>query len=373
MFLRVKGYQLGLGGQRVACLQDAPWDPADELHRSRLWGTGGNLDVEGGEAGLQRALALPDNAFVLRRIAGLPDDAKIVSVMRELGGGGGCDVSALLADAAGRTRLLLVDCKGAEHRGLRDQQSQALRIALATVPNIVAPSPPRVRIVLLTGWSPSLRLPPLPQPFPGAGGGLQPGHGQLPEIVWWGFLTAAIANQEGGYDDHVMLDSWEGLAAGGVAKQLFASRKKTLRSPFFLIQAAEDLCTPAGKRWATVQMRARADFLRISVRVMAETYVAALKGPTRAGAPMWAHCARQIGYQEPFPGWSFVGETNDGGCIRLNWELDGWRSLQRRADAEAVAEQERASFRRRFLDRVSSLLQQPTTSERARGEPDNEG
>jgi hypothetical protein len=318
---RLAGYELDLGGQRCARLGRV--DLAElgtggyTLSPTDLWGKGGNEAPERGEAGLQRALASSRNTDLLSTVCQL-SDMHLDAVMREVGAGGGADIAVLATDSANQRHLRLVDCKPAHHTDVREQWVGATRIALAAIPCFAfKPAPASIRIVLLGGCSPlhAREMPPTEDQC------IIPAWWQdgcrvcIPRMDFWGYLPFARCNDS--KDEELVLvgprvDMVNPGLAQDVAREI--AGKKKFQPPEY----RENYKKLGGCSDACLELALTRHFARASVVVGKAGNLDMLETWRPACTPL--RRLRELAYGEAPEPWWFVGESNDKGFVRLNWE-----------------------------------------------------
>jgi hypothetical protein len=289
-----------------------------------LWGRAGALGPEFGEAGLQAALAFPENAWLLRAMAGLPTDGPIPHfVGREVGGA--MDVAAGFGHRV--PRLLLLDVKGLHPPGHADWLAQARRNAVAALPHLHLDPLPEVRLVTLGG---------LPDHAPAEEQGrLADGLGQ-PRIEFeaWGFLPFALPRlRPFAHLDtpgaKVPATEWDVLALFGPAARM--RRGEAVEALREQLSGAEEyafgwaspersLTLSGGKEWAELRVRGHRHFVRAAVRVKTDPHRESYHPDP--GDPVARRIAqlRALATGAGIRGWSFRGEHHDKGCARFEWE-----------------------------------------------------
>lgn len=318
---RIDGHELALGGQRCARLRlwSGEVPRLDSAHWSHLWGNGGNVASWYGEAGLQRALANPNNRELVELIAG---STKLRAVLREVGDGGGCDL-AIFHEQDHATRLTLVDCKGAADTKRKAQLVQAHRIVLATVPNLWTEPPLRsVRLVMLAPWRPA-------EP-PDSARARPRWHGDANidfEAEWWGYVPFRCGEEE-----YVYFGGWSELSA---SPELRALHQRRTAARIETVQPGRNIAIHG----LLLETHRIGGVVRGTLRISAKDYASAMGTTTKAkstAAAVFIECRSAGGLRSGT--WQYIGETNDKGFVRLVWERTGRASGQNQDLAEAESE-----------------------------------
>jgi hypothetical protein len=225
-------------------------------------------------------------------------------VFREVGGAGGFDVASILKGEDGRDRLLLVDCKGTPRSDLEAQQRQALRIATAAIPDLgFGDAADRVSLVLLARWREAVPPQARRRPFWMAGLGAQ--RTVVPLPTWWWFQPFVAASSQDGEVEVVFFGRW------GTSEPPPQARAKESPERCVLAKVPLRRARLAGSHaeLRNLTVRARPGFLRASISLDASVFPEQDEGLSKI-----------VEKEMTPPGWWFVGETNDKGVMRLNWE-----------------------------------------------------
>lgn len=287
-----------------------------------LWGRGGHLGPEFGETGLPAALSLPDNAWLLRAMAGLPVDGPIPSFLgRELGGG--VDVAAAFGPRL--PRLLLVDVMGLEPPRHEEWLAHARRIAVATLPSLHLDPTPEVRLVTLGGWH---------DRRDGEDQGTLHDSMGRSSIAFeaWGFLPFALPRPRAGEavpGERVPATEWDVHVLFGPAARMrqceavAALRERLAGGEAFALGWASperSLTLSGGREWAELRVRGHRHFVRAAVRVKPEAHRKSYHPEPDDPVARRIAELRALSHGAGLPGWLFRGEHHDQGCARFEWE-----------------------------------------------------
>lgn len=286
-----------------------------ESNRTDRWGQGNKGE---GEAGLQRALLLPENEHVLRYLGGVPSQASHAWTMREAGGQGGVDLIALFEREHASSIVLFIDCKDSKPATLSDrlkQLAQGQRNAAEAIGNFAYRGEYKAKLVFLSGWHKSARKSPPRAETPMAVH-LSDGLSTL-EMEWWGYLTCIHDGQEFVLVGGLPLDQ-------SLAKQVTVHRATNPESVLLF----DDQCNEL-----VLEFRPHEDAMQGRLRVSAEVHREALRVDSMERmngdkpANRLARIRRAVYTDESgIPGWKFKGESNSKGFVRLNWLAEGYAS-----------------------------------------------